>query len=53
MSTLYLGDDLDSLAAKLAEVQQAAGGDFFLPVTVGVSNSYISKWLRLWLARLP
>src|SRR5438105_1884402 len=51
MSTLYLVTDLESLAAKLAEVQKAASGDFFIPATVAVSNPYMSKWLRLWLAR--
>src|SRR5437868_10792893 len=51
MSTFYLGADLDSLAAKLAAVQQTAGGDFFVSATVAVANPYMAKWLRLWLAR--
>src|SRR5437588_2258372 len=51
MSTLYLASDLNSLAKKLADVHDSAGGDFFVPVTVAVANPYMAKWLRLWLAR--
>ena len=51
MSTLYLGSDLPSLAARMADVLAAERGDFFAPVLVVVPNRYLRKWLRLWLAR--
>jgi exonuclease V gamma subunit len=53
MSTLYLGSDLQSLAAKLAQdiLEQEQRGDFFTPILVVVPNRSLRKWLRLWLAR--
>ncbi len=53
MSILYLGSELHSLAARMADglLEHERGGDFFAPVTVVVPNRYLRKWLRLWLAR--
>src|SRR5262245_51074917 len=53
MSVLYLGSELQSLAARMADVlvEQEGQTDFFAPVTVVVPNRYLRKWLRLFLAR--
>src|SRR5262245_5368613 len=53
MSVLYLGSELESLAARMADGLEAdeRRGDFFAPVTVVVPNRYLRKWLRLFLAR--
>jgi exonuclease V gamma subunit len=53
MSILYLGSELQSLAARLANelLQHEKRGDFFAPTTIVVPNRYLRKWLRLWLAR--
>jgi exonuclease V gamma subunit len=53
MSVLYLGSELQSVAARMADVliAEEGRGDFFSPVTVVVPNRYLRKWLRLFLAR--
>ncbi len=53
MSVLYLGSELQCLAARLADVlrEDEPHRDFFAPITLIVPNRYLRKWLRLWLAR--
>src|SRR4051812_17744893 len=51
MSTLYLGSDPHTLAARMADVLATSSSDPFEPIEVIVPNRYIRKWLRLWLAR--
>lgn len=53
MSVLYLGSELQSLAARLADnlLEHERRGDFFAPVTIVVPNRHLRKWLRLWIAR--
>jgi exodeoxyribonuclease V gamma subunit len=53
MSVVYLASQLETLAARLADVlaERERSADFFNPATVVVPNRYLRKWLRLYLAR--